>query len=262
MTAVMATVRTLPRPSATLLVCLAACAGGLLGRVMEDLSGAEQTLLLGLSPLELLVIFVAARLVMSGDPAEAGVGAPHALAAVGLLAPSGALAWGVLGAFASWRAIGASAPVRTGLLLLAALAVSEAWMSVGFKTVAGHLLALDAQVAAVTLALLGFPTQVVGNVVEVAGGNNIVVLVTCATLHRLPLAIVAAMALAAPASPRRALVVCALVAAGYAALNMARLVGMGVSGEWYAFLHNGAGASLYDAAQTALVFLVASRASK
>lgn len=265
MTAVVATLRNIRFPGASVLVCFAACVGGLMARVMEDVRGAEPTLLLGLSPLELLVIFVAGRaLALAGDEAPGvdphRISGLHLLAAFGLLAPSGAVAWGVLGAFALVRSLWASRQARLALLLFVALAASELWMSVGFKAVASFLLPLDAQIAALTLALLGFPTQVVGNVIDVSGGNNIVVLVTCATLHRMPLALVAALALAAPAAPRQLMQVGVLVVIGYAALNLARLTAMGVSLDLYSFLHDGAGASLYDAAQTALVFLAARRA--
>jgi hypothetical protein len=261
MAAALAMIRTVPLSGGALLVCLAACAGGLLARVVEDLSGAAPTLLLGLSPLELLIIFVAARALAQAGAGER-IGAPHALAALGLLVPSGAAAWIALGAFALWRSLWENAQARFALLLFAALALSELWMSVGFKTVASLLLPLDAQMTAYVLGLVGFAPQVTGNVVQVPGGNTIVVLVTCATLHRMPLAILAAIALAAPASRRQLVQVGVLVVIGYGALNLARLVGMGVSAEWYAFLHQGTGASLYDAAQTALVFLAARRAQR
>jgi hypothetical protein len=183
-------------------VCLAACLGGLLGRIIDDLRAPTPTLLLGLSPLELLVMFFAARaLLQSCEPRE--VGAPHIIAGLALLAPSGGLAWIALGAFASWRFMFTQGQARIGFALFAVLALSEVWMSIGFKVLGGYLLPLDAQLAAQTLALLGFPTQVVGNVVQVSGGNNIVVLITCASLHRMPLALLAAIALAVTAPGAR-----------------------------------------------------------
>jgi hypothetical protein len=63
-------------------------------------------------------------------------------------------------------------------------------------------------------------------------------------------------ALGARATLRQLAVIGALAAAGYAALNLLRLVLMGWSAPLYAFMHDGHGASLYDAAQTMLVFLV------
>lgn len=255
-----ATIRTIPFPSASALVCLAACLGGLLGRIIDDLRAPTPTLLLGLSPLELLVMFFAARAIIQSDEPR-DVGAPHIIAGLALLAPSGGLAWIALCAFASWRFMFTQGQARIGFALFAVLALSEIWMSIGFKILGGYLLPLDAQLAAQTLALLGFPTQVVGNVVQVSGGNNIVVLITCASLHRMPLALLAAIALCVTApgarpSLARLAIIGALATAGYAALNLLRLVLMGWSGEHYAFMHDGHGASLYDAAQTMLVFLV------
>ena len=260
-----ATIRTIPFPGASVLVCLVACLGGLLGRIIDDLRAPTPTLLLGLSPLELLVIFFAARaLLQSDEPRE--VGAPHLLAALALLAPSGGLSWIALAAFASWRFMFTQGNARIGFALFAALALSEVWMSIGFKILGGYLLPLDAQLAAQALALLGFPTQVVGNVVQVSGGNNIVVLITCASLHRIPLALLAAVALCVTAPDARAtlrqlVIVGALAMLGYCALNLLRLVLMGWSAPLYAFMHDGHGASLYDAAQTMLVFLVSRVAS-
>jgi hypothetical protein len=255
-----ATIRTIPFPGASVLVCLAACLGGLLGRIIADVRAPTPTLLLGLSPLELLVMFFATRAILRSDEPR-DVGAPHIISGLALLAPSGGLAWIALCAFASWRFMFTQGQARIGFALFSVLALSEIWMSIGFKILGGYLLPLDAQLAAHTLALLGFPTQVVGNVVQVSGGNNIVVLITCASLHRMSLALLAAIALSvtalgARATLRQLAVIGALAAAGYAALNLLRLVLMGWSAPLYAFMHDGHGASLYDAAQTMLVFLV------
>jgi hypothetical protein len=250
------------RLSLDLLVCLAACANGLVARVIEDLRGPSPSLLLGLSPFELLAAALAARAITQGkaaDFAPARVSLAHGLAALSMLAPSAAGAWIVLFAFSLWRAPHARGMERAGLLVFAGLGLAQAWAAVGFKLISGPLLALDAALTARALDLLGLSTRLVGNVVEVTGGHAIVVLVTCATLHRLPLALVAALALAAPASARRCAMVCVLAGAGYCALNLVRLTLMGLSPDHYAFMHEGAGASLYDAAQTILVFLVAGR---
>ena len=96
MTFAIATIRTIAVPGASLLVCLAACLGGLLGRIIEDLRAPAPTLLLGLSPLELLVMFFAARAILqSCEPRD--VGASHMIAALALLAPSGGLSWVEIG---------------------------------------------------------------------------------------------------------------------------------------------------------------------
>ena len=71
MTYAIAAIRSAPLTGASLLVCLAACLGGLLGRIIEDLRAPTPTLLLGLSPLELLVIFFAARALLHSNRAAA-----------------------------------------------------------------------------------------------------------------------------------------------------------------------------------------------
>jgi len=247
-------------PSPDLLICLAACANGLAARVVEDLRAPSPSLLLGLSPFEGLAVFCAARLLTQGQGEEAARISPvHGLAALAMLAPSAAGAWAVLFAFAGWRALRVRGTAQAGFALFCAFALAQAWGAIGFKMVSGPLLALDAALAAQVLAFLGMAPRVMGNVIEAAGGHSIVVLVTCATLHRLPLALVAALALAAPASLRDCVRICTLAAAGYCAFNLVRLTLMGLSPAHYAFMHEGAGASFYDAAQTMLVFLVAGR---
>lgn len=258
--------RTRASLSPDLFVCLAACANGLIGRVVDDLRGPSPSLMLGLSPIELLAAALAARvLAMAQDEREAGasarLGPAHALAALALLAPSAVGAWAVLLGFCVWRMAFVRGSARVGFALFAAFAVAQAWAALGFKFVGGPLLAFDAALAARSLELIGVAARTDGNVVETASGHAIVVLVACATLHRMPLALVAALALAAPASARRCLNVCLAVAAGYAALNLVRLSLMGLSPAHHAFMHDGAGASLYDAAQTVLVFLLAGRSA-
>ncbi len=256
--------RACARLSPDLLVCLAACANGLIGRMVDDLRAPSPSLMLGLSPFELLAAALAARaLAMAQDEREAGatarLGLAHALAALAMLAPSAVGAWAVLLAFSLWRMAFVRGSARLGFALFAALAVAEAWAALGFKFFGAPLLAFDAALAARSLELIGVATRTDGNVVETASGHGIVVLVACATLHRMPLALVTALALAAPASARRCLNVCLAVAAGYAALNLVRLTLMGYSPAHYAFMHDGAGASLYEAAQTTMVFLLAGR---
>ena len=242
--------------SPTLLLCLAACANGLVDRVAVELKAAGPSLLLGLSPLELLIIYVAARAL----PSDA-LGWPHIAAAFVMLAPNGAAAWIALSGMCAALALRPGDRPRTGLWLFAALGACEVWTTIGFRMVAPVALAMDAQVAAFALRLAGFAASVAGNVVTVPDGNTIVVLVTCATIHRLPLALLAAAALAAPAPAARMARVIGVVLCGYVALNVLRLTLMGFSAQLYAVMHDGAGASLYDAAQTALVFLAARTAA-
>lgn len=250
----------IPAFGASQVACVLACASGFLDRVFADLRSDSPSLTLGLSPLELLVVVLAARTIQTLG--QKRFSQRHLVLALALAVPSGATAWIALAVFASYEAWRARAGERMGFVLFVGLAVCELWMTVGFKSLAPMLLPLDAAMAAAGLRVAGFATQVTNNVVEVAGGNSIVVLVTCATFHRMPLALLAAVALAPAVSPRPLIAMCLTVAICYFALNLARLVAMGWSPEAYAFMHDGTGASLYDAAQTMLVFLVAMRFSR
>ena len=247
-----------PMLNATQIVLLACCVNGFVERMVADARSPSPTMLLGLSPFELLIIFVAIRELRKTSALDSARLA-HFLTAGCLLIPSGAVAWVALGAFALWLAARAPANERFGPLLFIGLAVGELWVTVGFKLFATELLAIDAAITAMALNLIGFSASVDGNVVNVPGGADLLVLVSCATLHRMPLAIVSAIALAGPARLAVHAEIALLTLIGAGALNAARLVGMGVSPEWYEFLHNGAGASLYDAAQTILIFLIAMR---
>lgn len=247
------------RTPPALAVCLAACACGLVGRVIEALRSAQPSLLLGLSPLELLAIFMAARLIFTSqdnDQPSRWVIWPAALL---LLPPSGAGAWIVLGLVGLAQALRTQGEARAGYLVFAMLGVAQLWVTIGFKVASGPLLAFDAQLVAWLMQGLGFAPARIGNVVEIPDGNTIVVLLTCATFHRMPVAIVAALSMSAPAAARDLAPVVARVAAGYFILNMGRLCAMGWSPEAYAFMHDGTGASLYDGAQTLLVLLAARR---
>ena len=258
MSQTISSIRTVRTPPA-LAVCLAACACGLIGRVIEALRSAQPSLLLGLSPLELLAIFMAARLALSTREADSA--SPWVIwpAALLLLPPSGAGAWIVLGLVGLAQAQRTHGEARAGYLLFAMLGVAQLWVTIGFKVASGPLLALDAQLIAWVMQGLGFAATRIGNVVEIPNGNDIVVLITCATFHRMPVAIIAALSLSAPAAARDLAPVIARVAAGYFILNMGRLCAMGWSPESYAFMHDGTGASLYDGAQTLLVILAARR---
>jgi hypothetical protein len=258
MSQTISSIRTVQTPAA-LAVCLAACACGLVGRVIEALRSAQPSLLLGLSPLELLAIFMAARLILSSQDADKA--SPRVIwpAALLLLPPSGAGAWLVLGLVGLAQAQRTQGEARAGYLLFAMLGVAQLWVTIGFKVASGPLLALDAQLIAWVMQGLGFAATRIGNVVEIPDGNTIVVLLTCATFHRMPVAIIAALSLSAPAAARDLAPVIARVAAGYFILNMGRLCAMGWSPESYAFMHDGTGASLYDGAQTLLVILAARR---
>lgn len=224
--------------------------------MIQDLRGPAPTVLLGLSPFELLIVFVAVRELRD---AHGRAGLPHFALALLLLAPSGAVAWIGLAAFGAVMALRARGETRFAPLLLVGLAAGQLWATIGFKLFADILLAADAHVAAFGLTAFGVAATVTGNVVNAPDGNSIIILVTCATLHKMPLALVASFALAGPARLIRLAEIGAIVVVGYTLMNFGRLVLMGFSPGVYVFMHDGTGAQLFEAAQTVLIFLAAMR---
>ena len=247
----------LPALNATQVVCLACCANGFLDRVIQDLRGPAPTIMLGLSPFELLIAFVAIREL--GGAVHKRLGLAHFALALLLLVPSGAVAWAGLAAFGAYAALRTRGEDRFGPLLLVGLAAGQLWATLGFKAFDDLFLAADAHIAALGLAALGYATSVTGNVVNAPDGNSIVILITCATFHKMPLAVVAAFALAGPARVIRFAEIGAIVVVGLALMNFGRLVLMGFSPGVYVFMHDGTGAQLFEAAQTVLIFLAAMR---
>lgn len=245
------------------LVMAGAAANGLAVRVIEALSSPElPALSLGISPFQLVVLFVAARLSVAG---ERGPARPLAdvLALVLLLLPSSAVAWFALLLYAGLRALETRDEARAGALLFAGLAAAALWSSVVLKWMAGPVTSLEASAVASLLAILRPDLVQLGNVIGNPDGHSLILMTRCTTADALPMCLVSMLAVArllGPTDVRTAALPMLGVAAAFATLNLARLCAMAWSAEAYELVHGAVGANLFDAAQVALVLLGGSRA--
>ena len=247
------------------LLLAAEAANGLVFRVVEAWKeqGADAAFgFFGVSPIELVVIGVAAKLLFEagnlGGGASANVAA--ALFALGVVWPSSLLAWPLTASFALFAALGTRGPARAGALVFAALAVWEIWSTVVEPTVSKWLLPLDAGAVARLLSFFRDGVVQYGNVVGQGAGHQIVILVGCSTAHLVPLAVLGATALMLVRLDRLtgasvARIVGLALALGIA--NLARLTLMAVSSDAYLVIHNGAGPMAFDALNTMLIVAAA-----
>ena len=177
----------------------AGAANGLVFRVVDSCKeqGADAAFgFFGVSPIELVVIGVAAKLLSQARNLGGGASANAAAAlfALGVLWPSSLLAWSLTALFALFVALRTWGPARAGALLFAALAFWEVWGAVAEPTVSKWLLALDANAVA---RLLSFSRRrrSLRQRRRTKRGPPIVILVGCSTAHLVPLAILGATAL-------------------------------------------------------------------
>lgn len=231
---------------------------GLAVRVLEawQLHGFEQPLM-GVSPFELLAIFVGARALMQAAPAsEPWFPVPEVALGAAMLFPSSTAAWFAIAAFGLLRARTAESERRTGLLVFVALAACSIWSSVLLKWWAGPASAFDAHAVYALLTRLRPDMAVTGNVVGVPNAHNLVILTACTSASGLPKALlgIGALTLLANGLDRRRMGL-ALVATLLLnpAVNLLRLSLMAWSSEFYLLIHGPVGANLFDLAQTAIV---------
>jgi hypothetical protein len=210
---------------------------------------------LPISPVLVLIAAVAARTIYLSVPA---VG-PASLASLGLLA-LGALVPSSLAAWTALLAVSALGIVfdkrrRLAHQLPLALAATQLWKAVGFKVLASPVVEVEAAVLAAVLRLIGFDATVIGNVIRITPEHSLILLAGCSALSDLGVILLgwtAVFMLVRPGLqvPVRRL---ALVAVATIALNILRLVLMSWDQDWYDLVHNGMGASVYDAVLCALV---------
>ena len=245
------------------------CLNGLAFRVVTawKTDGAEAALgLFGVSPIEILVMAIATRLMLAGgdrlSPATTRTAA--LLFALPVLWPSSSAAWVSVGLYAVFIAASASGRARSAALLFAGLAVQALWASLGEPIAGKIVLPLDAAIVAGALSLVRSGVVQLGNVVGDVDGHRIVVLVGCSSVHALPLALLGWAALcleghaALPAGAWRA---ASLLAVGLIALNLGRLVIMAWSADAYALAHGPWGGLAYDTASI-LAILTAAAATR
>ena len=258
--------RTLPLDGRIASFLLAAgAANGLVFRVVEAWKeqGADAAFgFFGVSPIELVVIGVAAKLLFEARNLSGGASAN---AAAALFAPcvvwsSSLIAWPLTASFALFATLRTWGPARAGALLFAALAFWEIWSAVAEPTVSKSLLALDARAVARLLSFFRDGVVHHGNVVGQNGGHQIVILVGCSTAHLVPLAVLGATALMLFRLDRLTGAATAWIvglALALAIVNLARLTLMALSSDAYLVIHGSAGAMAFDALSVMLIVAAA-----
>ncbi len=204
-------------------------------------------------------IFVGVRLLAtSGDALpNRALGGAAFLFALLVLAPSSLIAWASVALYAAWISIQVSARPRAGALIFLGLALVMIWTSAGIKAVMDQVTGFDAWIIQHTLTWLSYEIERNGNLLTSSTGHNIVILMDCATLKRLPLGLlscISAMLLTGRILPfKQLLLSLACVAVALVCFNAVRLTLLSLSPEAYALVHGDTGKSIYDAIETLLV---------
>ncbi len=203
---------------------------------------------LGVSPMELMIAAIAALGLYRGG-GTGRLGLPALGFVLLLLVPSSLAAHGALVLFGVWVSSGTTGQTRASALLFAGLGACGLWGVLDQQLVGDWPLRVDAMLTQGLLQFVIPGVERVGNVVGVAGGHKIVILVGCSTAHGLPLVVLAlaALSLRAGKLPPRFGRAALGLAALYATVNLLRLTFLGVSDEFYRLGHGPYGEMLFDA---------------
>lgn len=271
--------RSLPLPLAlrgvdlAALVMIVAAANALVGTVMRHLAdGAGASLTFGVSPFQLVALFVAAKLMLD-SPArtEAGAGAHatlswrEALVLALILVPSSAVAWAALALYSGLEAARTAGARRTGALLFLGAALAALWSSVVLKWLALPVTSAEAYVLGHFMQIVRADIVQVGNVVGNPDTHSLILMTRCTSADALPQAGVALVAVAhllGTIDRRRLMHALLALVAIFAIANLVRLGAMAWSAQAYAFMHGAIGANLFDAFQALLVLALGNWASE
>lgn len=250
--------RAIPAATLTAVLFAGGALNGFAARILESwrLHGGSE-LLLGISPFELIVVWIALDLVLR-DRAQAAplTGWAECLLLAGLMLPSSTASWAALACYAghtAWRNGGAT---RLGALLIVGLSATALWSAVFVSWLAHAITSAEATLVAGLLAPVRPDIFHVGNIVGVADGHQVVLIIACTTANALPrvlLAIAAIAILIGGVRQSRLLAPMALVGIAFALANWCRLAAMAWSAESYALVHGPIGGNLYDLGQSLLV---------
>jgi hypothetical protein len=210
---------------------------------------------LPISPVLILIVAVAARTIYLSTPAVGPASVVAlALLALGTLIPSSSAAWTVLFAVSALGIV-FDTTRRAAHHLPLALAVTQMWKAVGFKVLASPVVDAEAVILGAVLRLIGFDADVVGNVIRTTPEHSLILLAGCSALSDLGVILLGWTAVFMLVRPGVQVPVSrlAIVAGATIVFNILRLVLMAINQEWYDLVHNGMGASIYDAVLCALV---------
>jgi hypothetical protein len=210
---------------------------------------------LPVSPVLLLIATVAARTIYLANLAFGPASfVSLGLLAVGALVPSSLAAWTALFTVSAIGILFDRSRYLAHQLPLA-LAVTQMWKAVGFKVLASPVVAAEASILGALLNFIGFNVQVIGNVVQITPQHSLILLAGCSALSDLGVILLGWTAVFMLVRPGIQVPFWRLAVVGGATvvLNLLRLILMSLNQEWYDFVHNGLGASFYDALLCALV---------
>ncbi|MEL7049028.1 MAG: hypothetical protein AAFO75_08735 [Pseudomonadota bacterium] len=248
-------------PAAVLLIILlGGCINGYAVHITEAMIvPGMASLFLGLSPFDLIVVFVATSLILEAteppDPsrqtseASIGIGWADAFAVIALLIPSSTVSWCVVAAYAGYRAFQSSGPRQVGLMFFIVLALCSLWSSVGMKVFGVTITSLEAAVVATLLSTFKDGVVHTGNVVGNPEHFTLIVMAACSTLDGLPkalLGLTAVLWLTGALSSRTLLTSGTALVAIYTIANFARLTVMATSQDLYQLAHGPIGAGIFD----------------
>lgn len=223
-------------------------------------SAAGPTMLLGLSPFQLVTALIATALIFRNAANLPRNPWFEAAAVLLALIPSSAVAWGALmlyAGFLTWQARGEH---RIGAALFFGLAATSLWSAVAMNWLATPITSFEALMVANFLSFAVPDVAWSGNVVGPEGGFRLILLPACASADMVPKALLALAALVTffdGAYDRRFLKLAAITAILLSLGNWFRLAGMAMSAEHYDLIHGPLGANLFDLYQTALIIAAA-----
>ena len=244
------------------LLLLGGTVNGFVVRIIESwqLSGGS-AIFFGISPLELIVIAVAAIIYIETQSEvtfNPGIAELAFLAA--LLIPSSAASWAATFFYAVFHATRTQDHEQNAALLMAALAASALWSSIVMKWIAIPVTNFEASLVWQIISQFRDDLTLNGNIIGLADGHRIVLLIACTTAYGLPKAALGFFAISLflrnqnPKSLFNGLVATVIF---YAAANLVRLISMSWSEPLFHIAHGPIGTNLFDATTTAAIFLIA-----
>jgi len=247
---------------------IGAALNGLIVTIVAGVAEGGGGLTFGISPFQLVALFVAAKLSLSPDetgPAAAGTLWLESLIVAMILVPSSAVSWLALAIYAGYQTYHSNGGRRTGALIFLAVGLASLWSSVILKWIALPVTTAEAYVLTQALSLLRPDILQVANVVGNPDTHSLILMTKCTTADALPLAAVALAAVAYLMGDvnqrklkRALLALCGL----YVVANLLRLAGMAWSAEAYGLVHGPIGANVFDLFQVLLVLGLGNWASE
>jgi hypothetical protein len=238
-------------------VFLLAIVNGLFADIAYAISAPAARL--PVSPVLLIIIVACLRLLTSSAPAH-GVFRPVAAAmlTLGAILPSSLTSWLVTGMVCAFGVFFDPAR-RTGYRMTLALALTQIWHASAFKVLATRLTSGETQILAACLWVLGFTPEVDNNLIRVTPDHALVLLSGCSVFSDLGLIILGWLAVFSLTQPAGSFPAKYVPAVAFAAisLNLFRLILMALGPGVHAFVHDGSGAQIYDAAVCLLVISAA-----